>query len=135
MADTDYMKVLSDAWASTGTALSTAQQQMFRDMAEGMGKAFIFPFQAFPPGGTAGGPTEEPFRQLFLSALRIPEAIGSSAALGSSVDRATGDLLQKMLDPKAWLSATGSMDETVRLVVEGQKLAYVVQIERKFVSM
>jgi hypothetical protein len=135
MADTDYMKVLSEAWASTGTAVSATQQQMFKDMAERMGKAFIFPFQAFIPGGTGGGPTEEPFRQLFLSALRIPEAIGSSTALGSSVDRATGDLLQKMLDPRAWLSATGSMDETVRLVVEGPKLADLGQIETKFLSL
>jgi hypothetical protein len=135
MAETDYMKVLSDAWTSTGNALSTAQQQMFKDMAERMGKGFMFPFQAFAMGGATDGPSENTFRQLFLSALKIPETIGSSLVPGKGVDSATTDLLQKMLDPKAWLSATGSMDESVRRIVDGPKLADLGQVETKFLSL
>jgi polyhydroxyalkanoate synthase subunit PhaE len=135
MIETDYMKVLSDAWATTGNALTAAQQRMFKDMAEQMRNGFMFPFQVFAVGEAGAPRADDAFRQFFLSALRIPETIGNALASAKSADGVTADLLQRILDPKAWLSATGPMDETVRRVVEGPKLADLGQTETRFLSL
>jgi hypothetical protein len=135
MAEIDYMKVLSESWATAGNALTAAQQRMFKDMAEQMRNGFMFPFLPSAVGESSVPGADDAFRQFFLSALRIPETIGNPLASGKSADGAVSDLLQKLLDPKAWLSATGSMDQTVRRIIEGPKLADLGQIETKFLSL
>jgi hypothetical protein len=58
MAETDYMKAFSDVWASTGNAVTAAQQQMFKEMTERMGRGFMFPLPAFALGGADRGPAD-----------------------------------------------------------------------------
>jgi hypothetical protein len=135
MADTDYMKGLSESWAAAGNALTAAQQRMFKDMAEQMRNAFVFPFQTPAFGRANPSGVDDAFGQFYLSALRIPETIGKALATGKSADGVTSDLLQKLLDPQAWLSASGSMDQTLRRAIEGPKLADLGQLETRFLTL
>ena len=47
----------------------------------------------------------------------------------------TAELLQKIFDPREWLSATGYMDETVRRLTEGPKFSDLGQIEGKILNL
>ena len=43
MSDTDYTKLFTDVWTKAGGTLTAAQAQLFKDMSERMGNAFMLP--------------------------------------------------------------------------------------------
>jgi poly[(R)-3-hydroxyalkanoate] polymerase subunit PhaE len=135
MSDTDYTKFLSDLWMKTGSTLTAAQEQMFKDMAQRMGSGFMFPMQAFA-GGTANmGEAGENLRKFVESSLKMSEALAPAAGKTAATDGVTAELLQKIFDPREWLSVTGYVDENVRRVTEGPKLADMGNIEKKFLVL
>jgi len=134
MSGTDYFKALTDAWTSTGNALTDAQQKFFKDMAGQMGKAPMLPFP-FAPIGDGFGQATDSFRQLFASALEVPQAVAKEAVANGKSDAVTLELLQKVLDPQSWLSAAGYMDDGLRRIVEGPKFADMGQLEAKFFAV
>ena len=126
----DYLKSLTEAWTSTGNALSTAQQQFFKQLE----KAPVLPFPIFPMSADLEG-ANAAFRQLLASAIEIPQAVAKEAGADGKRDAVTIELLQKVLDPRSWLAATGYMDDGLRRIVEGPKLADVGQLEAKFFAV
>jgi len=135
MPETDYTKFLADFWAKSGSTLSAAQEQIFKDMAQRMGDVFTFPLQAFTGRSANLGEAGESLRELVESSLRLSQALGPAAVKTEAADGVTLELLQKIFDPREWLSATGYMDDNVRRVAEGPKLADLGNIERKFVVL
>jgi len=75
MAETDQMKTIADFWTKTGNDVSAAQQKMFKDFAEGMTKAFVFPMLPFGSGNATTESAGDAFRQLILSSLKISDSI------------------------------------------------------------
>jgi hypothetical protein len=135
MAETDSTKSLSDLWMQTGSTFAAAQEQMFKDMAQRMGGAFTFPLQAFA-GGTADlGDKGESFRKFVETSAKLSEALAPVAGQTGAADGVTRELLQKIFDPREWLSATGYMDQNVRRIAEGPRLADLGQVERKFLVL
>lgn len=132
MPDTDYTKFFTDVWMKAGGSLTAAQQQMFKDMAERMGSAFTLPLQALASGNANLADPGESFRKFVETSLNLSQALAPAARQGGAADGAGVELLQKIFDPREWLSATGYMDENVRRVAEGPKLADLGNIERKF---
>src|SRR5690349_20093292 len=118
MSDTDYAKFFTDVWTKAGGTLTAAQAQMFKDMSERMGSAFMLPLQAMNAGGNVGE-TGEKFRKFFESSAKLSQALTPAAAQSAVTDGVTVELLQKIFDPREWLSATGYMDESVRRIAEG----------------
>jgi polyhydroxyalkanoate synthase subunit PhaE len=135
MSDTDYTKLFTDMWMKAGGSLTGAQQQIFKDMADRMGSAFMLPMQALAAGTANLGDPGESFRKFVESSLKLSQALAPAARQAGAADAAGIDLLQKIFDPREWLSATGYMDENVRRVAEGPKLADLGNIERKFVIL
>ena len=135
MSETDYTKFLSDLWMKAGSTLTTSQEQIFKDMAQRMGNAFAFPLQAFTGGTAETGESGESFRKVVESSRKLSEALAPAAGQTGAADGVTMELLRKIFDPREWLSATGYMDENVRRMTEGPKLADLGQVERKFVVL
>ncbi len=135
MAETDQMKTIADFWTKTGNDVSAAQQKAFKDFAEGMTKAFVFPMLPFAPGNATIENAGDAFRQLILSSLKISDSIIQGTPQSGSADGMTAELLQKIFDPREWLSATGYMDETVRRLTEGPKFSDLGQIEGKILNL
>ena len=135
MSETDYTKFLTDLWTKAGGTAAAAQEQMFKDMAQRMGGAFMFPLQAVTAGTADLGERGESLKKLMESSLKLSEALSPAKGQAGAADGITTELLQKIFDPREWLAATGYMDENVRRIAEGPKLADLGQIERKFMVL
>ena len=135
MAETDQMKTIADFWTKTGNEVSAAHQKVFKDFAEGMTKAFVFPMLPFAPGNATIENAGDAFRQRILSSLKISDSTIQGTPQSGSADSMTAELLQKIFDPREWLSATGYMDETVRRLTEGPKFSDLGQIEGKILNL
>jgi polyhydroxyalkanoate synthase subunit PhaE len=135
MADPDHLKALFDFWAKGGTSVAAAQEKMFKDFADQMGKGYMLPMAAFTPGNADFQKATEALREVMLSSLQLPGSVVRPHGPGESGDGVTVELLQKIFDPREWLSATGYMDETVRRITEGPKLADLWQVEGKFLAV
>ena len=66
MSDTDYTKLFTDVWTKAGGTLTAAQAQLFKDMSERMGKAFMLPLQAMNPAAANLSEAGEKFRELLI---------------------------------------------------------------------
>ena len=135
MSDTDYTKLFTDVWTKAGGTLTAAQAQLFKDMSERMGKAFMLPLQAMNPAAANLSEAGEKFREFIESSTKLSQALTPAAAKSAASDGVTIELLQKIFDPREWLSATGYMDESVRRITEGPKLADLGHVERKFLVL
>src|SRR5258708_35519331 len=102
MAETDQMKTIADFWTKTGNDVSAAQQKVFKDFAEGMTKAFVFPMAPFAPGNDAG----DAFRQLILSSLKISDSIMQVTPHAASALVISAEVLQIMFSRRELLSAS-----------------------------
>jgi len=86
MPETDYTKFLADFWAKSGSTLSAAQEQIFKDMAQRMGDVFTFPLQAFTGRSANLGEAGESLRELVESSLRLSQALGPAAVKTEAAD-------------------------------------------------
>jgi len=133
MADNDFMNLMSDFWSKSGSAVSAAQQQFFKDAVDRMGHGFMFPLNAFTSRDL--DQASEALQKLMAASLKLPEIVAQGSGSREADDGLTLELLQKIFDPREWLSATGYMDETVRRISEGPKLADLWQVEGKFLTL
>lgn len=135
MSETEYTKLFTDVWTKAGGTLTAAQAQLFKDMSERLGSAFMLPLQAMNASTTNLGEAGEKFRKFIESSTKLSQALTPAAAKSAASNGVTVELLQKIFDPREWLSATGYMDESVRRIAEGPKLADLGQLERKFLVL
>jgi hypothetical protein len=136
MTEPDYMKLMVDLWLKRGDALSSGQQAMFKSLAERMTQGVwpgILPWPGAVPEAVEFNQAGEAFQKLMQAWGQLPATVmQGTTGIG---DRVSAALLQKIFDPREWLSATGLMDESVRHLVEGPRLADWGQIEGKFLAL
>jgi hypothetical protein len=133
MTDTNYVKMISDFWEAAGKTSSEAQKDFFQQMAARFGATF--PFAAFPANMATSNKTSDAFRDLLSSLMAVPNAVANAAAQSKPADKKTAELLQKIMNPQEWLSATGYTDQSIRQLVEGPKFADIGQLEGKFATL
>ena len=75
------------------------------------------PWQMFAAGDPNLQNATDAFQKLMAAWKDLPEALTREGEKPGS-DRITAELLQKIFDPREWMSATGFMDDTVRRLYE-----------------
>ena len=129
MTDTNYLKMISDFWETTGKSTSEVQKDLFQQMLARFG--VTSPFAAFPTNLATSNKASEAFRELLNSLMAVPNALASAASQSNLSDKKTAELLQKIMNPQEWLSATGYTNQSIRQLVEGPKFADIGQLEGK----
>jgi poly[(R)-3-hydroxyalkanoate] polymerase subunit PhaE len=133
MTDTNYLKMISDFWETTGKSTSEAQKDFFQQMTARF--AATFPFAAFPSNLATSDKTSDAFRDLLNSLMAVPNAVANATAQSNPSEKKTAELLQKIMNPQEWLSVTGYTDQSIRQLVEGPKFADIGQMEGKFAAL
>jgi poly[(R)-3-hydroxyalkanoate] polymerase subunit PhaE len=133
----DYMKNLADLWGRGGATFLSAQQNMFRDMAERMAEAgagapapltFAAEAQRLTEAGQA-------FSKLWLSALELSGALTRGLQTGTASPQIAAEMLGKIFDPRQWFSAGNELDHSLQRLAEGPHLADLWQTEHKFLAV
>jgi hypothetical protein len=163
MSETDYTKMWSEFWKS-GSALAMAQPAMFKEMVDRMAAGgasqaaasastpflpagMSFPWLPFPASDAGVSQNASESFQAAMNAWKeLPARLGFAApsrsddskeadrsAAGS--DKITAELLNKIMDPREWLSVAGFMDTTVQRLVDGPKFADFGHLESKFAAL
>jgi hypothetical protein len=133
MTDTNYLKMISDFWETTGKSTSEVQKDLFQQMLTRFG--VTSPFAAFPTNLATSNKASEAFRELLNSLMAVPNALASAASQSNLSDKKTAELLQKIMNPQEWLSVSGYTDQSIRQLVEGPKFADIGQLEGKFATL
>lgn len=131
MATTDPVNPFAAFWKQFEEPLAASSMKMF---AETVGKGFPFPLDAFGSPSSELTKATAQVRDLIDAALKLPGAIRPQGAAAPS-DAKTAELLQKILDPREWLQATGLVDDSIRRVTEAPKLADLWQMEGKYLAL
>lgn len=134
MAETNYLKMMTDFWEQAGKTASDAQQSVMQTFAGRMGMGFPFPFAPFSAGDAASTKASDAFRDLFTSLMAVPEAMAKATGQ-TTTDAKTSAILQKIMSPQEWLAVSGYTDNAVRQFVEGPKYADIGQLEQKFAAL
>jgi polyhydroxyalkanoate synthase subunit PhaE len=135
MSDNDYAKFLTDLWTKSSNAMGSAQQAMFNEMAKQMPMpGALMPWQMFGTGDPNLQNATEAFQKMLAKWKNLPGLLKQEGEK-SGGDQVTAELLQKIFDPREWMSAAGSMEETVRRLAEGPKFADIGHIEGKFAAL
>jgi polyhydroxyalkanoate synthase subunit PhaE len=135
MAELDYAKMFTDMWTKSGGAVTAAQQAMMKDIASRMALPglMMMPWQAFTiPDGEFQNAAAA-FQKLMETWKDLPATLTGGGK--ASRDRITTELLQRIFDPREWLSAIGIVDEPMRQLSEGPRFADFGHIEGKFVAL
>jgi len=139
MPQPDYMKMMTDFWAKGGEALPPAQQAMFKQFAERMNPGAwpgpLFPGLAALSGDENFKQASDAFQKLVQAWGKLPSTVTQGVDGAGARDPVTSQLLQKIFDPREWLSATGLIDQSIQHLAEGPKLADWGQIEGKFLQL
>jgi polyhydroxyalkanoate synthase subunit PhaE len=131
MAQPDSFNPFGEFWKFGETLLPPGPMRMF---AESLGKGFPFSLGVFDSVNPHLAEATAQFRGLVEACLKLPGELAPTASSTVS-DTVTAQLLQKILDPREWLQATGLVDDAVRRVTEAPKLADLWQIEGKYVAL
>lgn len=130
MTEANYLKMMADFWETAGKTASEAQKDLFQQFAARF--AANFPLAAMPAGAAGPNKASEAFSELLNSLKALPNAVKAATGQLNLSDKKTAELLQKIMNPQEWLSASGYTDQSVRQLVEGPKFADIGQLEGKF---
>jgi class III poly(R)-hydroxyalkanoic acid synthase PhaE subunit len=137
----ESMQSLAALWGRGGSALAAAQQNMFVDMAERMKKAAsggvepVSMTQAYGPQAQALADSGQAFAKLWSSALEISRQLALNLQQGDKPDPVVGEMLGKIFDPRGWFTGIDDMDEALRRMAEGPRLADLWEVERKMLAV
>jgi hypothetical protein len=133
MAETNYLKMMTDFWETAGKTASETQRDLFQQFAARF--AASFPLAAMPTGVAGPNKASEAFSDLLNSLKVLPDAVKAATEQSTLSDKKTSELLQKIMNPQQWLSVSGYTDQSVRQFVEGPKFADIGQLEGKFAGL
>lgn len=135
------MQSLAALWGRSGSAFAGTQQNMFFDMADRVTKAAsggmdasAFP-QAFFPQSQALAEAGQAFAKLWGSSLEISQQLTRNLQRREPPDAIVGEMLEKIFDPRGWFAGTDDMDQALRRMAEGPRLADMWEVERKFLAV
>lgn len=131
MAQTDPSTLFAEFWKQFPSPLTP---DSMKAMADSLGKGFsFFPAGAPEPNAPLSHATAQ-FRDLVEACLELSNKLAPSGSALLS-DTVTAELLQKILDPREWLQATGLVDEATRKLTDAPKLADLWQVEGKYLAV
>lgn len=135
----EYGKALADLWALGGKALMSGQESALRAFTDGLAKASAQPFGGLLSSVSADttelSKSSETVMALWSSAAELSTALMQRLAAGNGSESAIASVLGKMLDPRAWMSGSGELDEMLQRLAEGPRFADLWNIERKYVRV
>jgi hypothetical protein len=134
----EYMQGLAAMWGRGAEGFAAAQQNMFRDMAERMGKATEGAPSALPsgmPDAEALMAAQREYSRLWASALEVAQTVGRAVQEGAPPDPMVTEMLGKIFDPRPWFSSNDDMDGELRRLAEGPRLADLWQVERRVLNV
>jgi class III poly(R)-hydroxyalkanoic acid synthase PhaE subunit len=135
-----YMQSLAELWSRGGGAMLAAQQKMMRAMADRAAttgesrKAYESP-QADAASWERLNASGETFAKLWSSALEMSAKISRAATGDRAVDPLLQDMLGKILDPRAWFSASNDLSQSLDRFAEGPRLADLWENERRLLAV
>lgn len=131
MVQPDQLNPFAEFWKLGDTSILAEQMKM---LAESMGDGHPLPFA----GSSATNPhlakATRQFRDLVESCSKLSLELAPNESSPES-DGLTAELLQKILDPREWLQATGLIDDAVRRLTDAPKLSDLWQIEGKYLLL
>ena len=133
----EYGKALTDFWTLGGKALLIGQENAYRAFTDNMSKM---------SAGAAGGlsmsnlqaesadlaSAGQAFMTMWSSAAELFTALNAKMPSDAEDEAASALVFRKMLDPRAWMSGTGELDEMLQRMAEGPRFADLWETERKF---
>jgi polyhydroxyalkanoate synthase subunit PhaE len=134
----EYMQGLAAMWGRGAEGFAAAQQTMFRDMAERMGKAAEGAPAASPtgmPDAEALMAAQREYSRLWSSALEVSQTVGRVMREGAPPDPLVTEMLGKIFDPRPWFSSNDDIDGELRRLAEGPRLADLWQVERRVLNV
>ena len=135
MSENDYAKLLTNLWSKSGEAFTAAQQAMLKEMGgRHMLADPLMAWQAFASGDPKLQHAADTFQKL-MSAWNDLGSTIKTEHHQSGADPITAELLQKIFNPREWMSAVGFVDQNIRRLSEGPKFADIGQMEGKFAAL
>lgn len=135
----EYGKALADLWALGGKAFMSGQDSAVRAFTDGVAKAATQPFAGLLPSvssdAEALSKSSQTVMGLWSSAAELSAALAQRLAVSNGSESAMGSVLGKMLDPRAWTSGSGELDELLQRLAEGPRFADMWNVERKYVRV
>ncbi|MBV9653209.1 MAG: hypothetical protein JOZ42_01460 [Acetobacteraceae bacterium] len=136
----EYGKALADFWTLGGKALLSGQENAFRafsdnvsKMSAGIGDTFTMPnLQAESAEVTAAG---QALMKMWGSAAELATTLNAVLPTDTADEAASALVFRKMFDPRAWMSGTGDLDDTLQRMAEGPRFADLWETERKMVRV
>lgn len=143
MSSVDPFKAFADFWSLQGKAFLDVQQKAGKAMADGMQALASGTLPALPDMSSEMSTTAADLArasQAMTSLWSAATALSGAMAKISPDPGAPGDAtveaaFQKMVDPRAWMTGTGEMDEMLGRMVEGPRFADLGEIERLYAKV
>ncbi|MCK8786625.1 hypothetical protein M0638_19810 [Roseomonas sp. NAR14] len=143
MENFDYGKAFTDMWALGGKAFMTAQETAMRAMRESMAAfssagamaegAAALPDLAAESGELAR--TSRALAELMASATSLSAMLAQRLPEGEAGSSVASGAFRRMIDPRIWLGGGDEMDQALRRLAEGPRLADLWDVERKFLRL
>lgn len=131
MVGPEYPNPFAEFWKMGESSVLSEQMKTF---AESFGKGFPLPLGSFAADNPQLARSTQQFRELVDSCLKLSKEFTPNASSSKS-DELTAELLQRILDPREWLNATGLVDDAVRRLTEAPKLSDLWQVEGKYLAL
>jgi class III poly(R)-hydroxyalkanoic acid synthase PhaE subunit len=133
----ESMRSLAEMWGKSGNAFLQSQQGLFRDMAEKMRAAAEGGAAAQAAAADTAGfeAARQAFGDLWSSATELSASVAKTVQGAEAQDPVVAAMLQKIFDPKAWLTGASELDETLQKMAEGPRLSDLWNVERKFMTV
>src|SRR5690349_2917520 len=132
----EYGKALADLWALGGKAFLSTQEASSRAFTESMKTAS--PGGGLPLVPNLQGDTAELSKasqavaELWSAASSVAAGLAQKFPPRGDADPVAEATFRKMLDPFAWFSGAGRMDDMLERISEGPRLAELWDVERKY---
>jgi class III poly(R)-hydroxyalkanoic acid synthase PhaE subunit len=138
----DYMKTVADLWSAQGKAMLDAQEKMARSVTDGLqamlaGRTPTVPVETSDLGAVTAelAQASDGLVKLWSAATAMSgELTGKLAKYvsGGPGEGVTNALLQRITDPRQWMSGAGELDEVLTRMAEGPRLADLFDLERRY---
>jgi polyhydroxyalkanoate synthase subunit PhaE len=134
MDPAEYIKAMAELWSQGGRSFITAQQDMWRDVAERLGKTSgdgaqnLCDLQAFSEANEA-------FGRLSASALELSQTFVRNLQQEKEPDPLVSGLLGRIFDPNAWFQGTEGMGAALDRWAQGPRLADMWNTERQMLNL
>ena len=130
------MKTMAELWGRGGKDFAAAQQNFLSAMAKAAsGDAALgtIPPAMFDPQGLSQASAA--FSKLWSAALEMSQTISRNLQGGEKQNPVVEELLGRIFDPRAWFSGTDGIDQALKRMAEGPRLADVWDSERKMLTV